>query len=70
MITTIAQFVEACKQLTVITPDTIYDMFEQECTQTVRDVIYELSEDNCNEPTRSALNALGELHGVQCLIDY
>ena len=65
---TIAQFAEACKSLD---NQGIYELFEDEISQELRDKIYLTFEDlETPEPMRAAIIQIGELYGVQSLLDY
>lgn len=67
MITDLEQFVKACEAQS---SDRIYEIFELEIDDNVYVHVMSHAEDEAMEPVRSALNRIGQLRGVQSLIDY
>ena len=58
MINDLEQFISACKE----NPGTEYDLFEDDCTDSLRGVIYGFADPASPEPFRSAMIKLGFLN--------
>ena len=68
MISTLIEFVDACKTLD---NEGIYELFDKGVSELLRDhILTSYAEPDCNEPTRSALNYVGLRYNVQSLKDY
>lgn len=57
MLATMREFVLAVESLQNISD--VYDLFEDECTETLRELIFSFSDTNSPEPFRSAMYNLG-----------
>jgi hypothetical protein len=64
-VSTVAQFVEACRELD---NEGIYILFEYKISQSLRNEIYDdFADPTSPEPVRSAMEVMGYMYGVKSL---